>query len=299
METSGGSQEFRLRSATVSEEVTLAFDEWPANGPRVLFLHATGFSRGCWRPHARQLASRSQPTLVDLRGHGASSKPPAPYRWPELADDVATLLTTEDWSGVILLGHSVGGATAVEVAARLPERVAGLVLVEAVVPLAPPPGDGAAPVSPLVERTLKRRAHWPSRQEAGEYLRSRAPYDSWDAEVFAAWTETGLVEAEGGVELSCPPWAEAAVFGGTRESRAGQVLGDVECPVWILRATGERGMRSTTSPEVAPKLRTESETVVEGSGHFLPLERVDLVVDTVDAALEHVQGRRAQPASSG
>ncbi|MDA1004808.1 MAG: alpha/beta hydrolase, partial [Chloroflexi bacterium] len=125
--------EYTLRHVTVAPGVTLAFDEWPAHGPRVVFLHATGFSRGCWRPLARRIAGRAQPTLVDMRGHGASSRPPAPYLWPSLVDDIAELITAQDWSGIVLGGHSVGGSTAIQVAARLPERVAALVLVEPVI----------------------------------------------------------------------------------------------------------------------------------------------------------------------
>lgn len=281
----------RLRSVRLSDEVTLAFDEWPAHGPRVVFLHATGFSRGCWRLHAQRIAARSQPVCLDLRGHGASSRPPAPYRWSLLVDDVASLLVSEDWSNVILVGHSVGGATAVQVAARLPERVAALVLVEAVVNPDRPPAvaEGGDVPSPLVERTLKRRAHWSSRVEAGAYLRGRPPYDSWDAEVFAGWLDSGVTENDDGtVELSCPPWVEASVFSETRGSTAGQDLAQLRCPVWVARATGDRGLRSTCPPQVTQAIPTAYETVIQGSGHFMPLEDVGLVVTLVDAALDHV-----------
>jgi len=288
----GDGDKFQLRSVHVSDSVSLAFDEWPAQGPRVVFLHATGFSRGCWRPHAQRIAARSQPVSLDLRGHGASSKPPTPYLWPLLVDDVASLFVGEGWSNVILLGHSVGGATAVQVAARLPERVAALVLVEAVINPDRPAaatGDGVA-MSPLVERTLKRRARWASRAEAGEYLHARSPYDSWDPEVFASWLDTGVIAtADGAVELSCPPWVEASVFTETRGSTAAQDLARLRCPAWIARATGDRGLRSTCPPQVAQAIPTAYETVIEGSGHFMPLEDVGVVVTLLNAALDHVR----------
>ena len=291
MSEPGEGDEFQQRRVQVSDAVHLAFDEWPARGPRVVFLHATGFSRGCWHPHAQRVAARSQPVSLDLRGHGASSKPPAPYRWSLLVDDVVSLLVAEDWSNVLLLGHSVGGATAVQVAARLPDRVAALVLVEAVVSPDRPPaaaGAGEAP-SPLVERTLGRRARWSSRAEAGRYLRVRSPYDSWDAEVFAGWLDSGVIATDDGdSELSCPPWVEKVLSTETRGSTAALDLAQLNCPVWIARATGDRGLRSTCPPQVAQIIPTAYETVIEGSGHFLPLENVGVVVTLLNAALDHM-----------
>lgn len=262
----------------------LALDEWPSAGPRTVFLHATGFSRGCWRPHAARLASRSTPTLIDLRGHGASSKPPEPYRWSYFVDDLVSLFEIEDWRNVVLCGHSVGGATAIQVAARIPDRVAALVLLEPVVPAASALLDRSEEGG-LVERTRRRRSRWPSRPVAAAYLRTRAPYDSWNSEVFEGWIDTGVAAAGPEVELACPPWVEASVFVETRRSTARDDLGLVMAPTTVVRATGSRGMPSTCDPSVAAHVNGAHEIVVEGSGHFLPLEDVDLVAQVVMTAL--------------
>jgi pimeloyl-ACP methyl ester carboxylesterase len=126
---------------------------------------------------------------------------------------------------------------------------------------------------------------WGSRPEATEYLRARAPYDSWDPTVFAGWAQTGLIDStDGGAELSCPPWVEASVFAETRGSRAAADLARIHVPTWVARATGDRGMRSTCGPDVARAIAGARETVVEGSGHFLPLEDIPLVVRLLNEA---------------
>ncbi len=62
-------------------DLDLCFDDWEGDGRPVIFLHATGFSRRCWRPMAAALAERCRPILVDLPGHGGSSGPATPVSW--------------------------------------------------------------------------------------------------------------------------------------------------------------------------------------------------------------------------
>ncbi len=278
---------WRTRHVEVAPGVSLALDEWEGDGPRVVMLHATGFSRGVWRPVAERLAGRCSPTAVDLRGHGDSSKPEPPYPWPLLMDDVVSLVKRERWSGIVLCGHSVGGAVAAEVAYRLPERVRALVLVEAALSTRrPAPAEGTPQGNSLVERTIKRRSHWESREQAAAYLRARVPYDSWSEEVYRAWAETAFQEIEGGATLSTPPWAEAATFEGARTSPVFDHLSSIRCPTWVLRGATDRGLPSTTAPEVASVIPDARERIVEGAGHFLPQERPDLVAEALLEALE-------------
>ncbi|HEX3784806.1 MAG TPA: alpha/beta fold hydrolase [Pseudonocardiaceae bacterium] len=73
--------------------------------------------------------------LYDLRGHGRSEQSAHGYRFPQLLDDLDALMTHWDVSEpVYLMGNSFGGALAFGYAARYPERVAGVVAIEAEVP---------------------------------------------------------------------------------------------------------------------------------------------------------------------
>jgi len=66
--------------------------------------------------------------LVDLRGHGSSSKPtdPALYTWRALADDVVAVLDAAGIDRAVIGGTSLGADTALATAAHHPERVSGL-----------------------------------------------------------------------------------------------------------------------------------------------------------------------------
>lgn len=153
----------------------------------VVFLHATGFSRGVWRPVARLLADVAPGIGLDLRGHGNSDKPDSPYDWPVFAQDVAAYIEQLPAGQVVLCGHSMATSTAVEVAAQLPDRVAALALVEPALS----PTQGATQRA-MMATTLRRTHSWPDQAAAEQHLASRSPYRYWDHEVLAEYFATGL-----------------------------------------------------------------------------------------------------------
>jgi pimeloyl-ACP methyl ester carboxylesterase len=67
---------------------------------------------------------------VDLAGHGASGAGREAWTVPAFAGDVGAVLEALDLRDAILVGHSLGGVVAVEVARRHPDRVAGLIPVD-------------------------------------------------------------------------------------------------------------------------------------------------------------------------
>lgn len=281
----------RTRSVDLGE-VALALDEWPdARGRPVLFLHATGFARGVWRPAAAALAGACRPIALDLRGHGASRSRLPAGGWTALAADVGRLASAEGWSGLVVAGHSLGAGVGVLLALARPGLVDALVLVEA--PLRPS-ADGVAGGGParMVETALRRRDRWPSREAAAAHLRARSPYDSWRADVFAGFVETGLRAragaAGGGVELACARETEAAVFRGSPPGALWDALPRLECPVWIGRGLGARGLPSTTHPGAASRPRRARERIAADCGHFAPLERPDWVAAIVREALSEL-----------
>jgi lipase len=245
---------------------------------------------------ARRLADVAPGIALDLRGHGNSDKPPPPYYWSLFAEDVVAYVEQLPAGQVVLCGHSVGGATAVEVAARVPERVAALALVE---PSLRPPPKGAQPApgpdqGTLLATTLRRSHSWPSQDLAEQHLASRSPYRYWDREVLAGYFATGLTRTQdGGCTLSCPPEIEASIYAEAGASQAWwSRLSQINCPVWVLRAAGDQGMPSTASPLIAQVVRDGVDRLVEGSGHFVSMEQPGLVAAFVREMLTELQYAR-------
>ncbi len=120
---------------------------------RVVALHGWGRTH---RDFDAVLAGRDG-LAVDLPGFGASPPPPAAVGAAGYADATEPLLAGADTADrFVLVGHSFGGRVAVHLAARHPDRVAGLVLTG--VPLLRPEGRATRPAAAhRVARWLHRR----------------------------------------------------------------------------------------------------------------------------------------------
>jgi pimeloyl-ACP methyl ester carboxylesterase len=99
------------------------------SGPPLLLLHGLGCSSQYFHVLQRLLAADFTVYAPDLPGHGRSEKP-AHRMWQlsELTDWVAALVAQLELERPIIVGHSLGGGVAVDLAARYPEFVHRIVL---------------------------------------------------------------------------------------------------------------------------------------------------------------------------
>lgn len=118
--------------------VRLACDDTRGGGAAAVLIHGLGGDRTFLAPQAEHLRGRFRVVSVDLRGHGASDAPPGDYSVATLAEDVAHVCRALGLARPLLVGHSLGGVLAVEIAARRLHPVAGVIVLDA--PLLPPDG---------------------------------------------------------------------------------------------------------------------------------------------------------------
>jgi pimeloyl-ACP methyl ester carboxylesterase len=108
--------------------VTLAYDLRGRGSPLVL-IQGVGVGRWGWEPVADRLARRFQVITIDNRGIAASDTPPGHYSTRAMANDVLAVLDHAGIQHASLVGTSLGGMIAQELALAHPERVDKLVLV--------------------------------------------------------------------------------------------------------------------------------------------------------------------------
>jgi len=109
-------------------EVELAYEE-AGDGEAVVFVSGTSLDRTVWAPQVTVFADRYRCITFDNRDVGESTQVAHGYTPRELAGDLDGLLAALDLPAAHVVGHSLGGAIAQELALAAPDRVRTLTLI--------------------------------------------------------------------------------------------------------------------------------------------------------------------------
>ncbi len=279
----------------------------PVRDIQVMFLHATGFNALTYQSILEPLAGQIHCAAIDLRGHGRSTLPAQPKKlksWNRFRDDVIQVLQQTSPEGVVLGGHSMGATVALLVAAKRPDLVKGLVLVD---PVLLRPGKYFSqhiPVlgriggeSPLSRGARKRRNSFSSSGEAAEYLFGRGAFKTWRPPFLDDYVVDGVLRRDDGTYgLACDPAWEAAVFKAHRIRPWGAIrkLKKRYLPLVVLQAKKDSTALADTDQRVHAVRPDAAVTQVPGTTHFVPMERPYVVRDALrllyEATLEGAQG---------
>lgn len=122
---------FLLLGSLVASE-PLAYTK-EGRGNAVVLLHGLGGNRSVWAEWGKRLKVGHTLLTVDLPGHGDSAAPPLKGNAVDLdavARDLAQLIRKQKMAPALLIGHSLGGALALRIAAVDPEAVQGVLLLD-------------------------------------------------------------------------------------------------------------------------------------------------------------------------
>jgi pimeloyl-ACP methyl ester carboxylesterase len=110
--------------------IQLSFEIVGTGSPEFLFIHGLGGDRTHFAAQLKYFSRRGRVLNVELRGHGDSDKPKQQYSIEGFADDICWLCSQQDLKKPVIVGQSMGGNMALEIAARYPSFAAGLVLLD-------------------------------------------------------------------------------------------------------------------------------------------------------------------------
>lgn len=253
------------------ELVELAYETRVDAGPEapwVVLIHGLGYGRWGWEPVLDGLAERFRLVWFDNRGIGASSVPPGPYTTAALAEDVVAVMDAAGVERAHVVGTSLGGMTAQELAIDHGERIDRLVLV-----CTTPGGESA---HPLPEVTRQLIAEMPSLEPAVALERAvrNALSDGVPEE---------LVERILAHRMAEPPdpagWQGQAAAATTHGS--GDRLEAVGHPTLIVHGTADVVVDPRNADVLAEQLPDARVVEFEGAGHLLFWEDPERFVSVV------------------
>jgi pimeloyl-ACP methyl ester carboxylesterase len=109
--------------------VALCYKEVDEDEPPVLLVHGWCCDHTYFAPQFEYFAKHDhRVVVVDLRGHGRSDKPQQHYTMQAFADDLVWMCGQIGLKKPAVVGHSMGGIVAFDLAARYPERTAAVVI---------------------------------------------------------------------------------------------------------------------------------------------------------------------------
>ena len=256
-------------------------------GPLVVLLHGFPQFWWAWRHQIPALvAAGHRVAAMDLRGYGASDKPPRGYDTPTLTADVASVVRSLGESSAVVVGHDWGAWVAWSMPSLQPRVTRAIAALSMPHPLQLRHGIATSAAqrrasghvlawqSPIVpERRLSRDplavrrlleswsgADWPSEEEATTYAAAmRVPFVAHSAMEYYRWVGRSQLRRDG-------------------RSYAAAVRRPVEVPVLQLHGDADPVVLPATAAAsgrmVSGRFRYE---VLEGAGHFLPEERPEQV----------------------
>jgi len=248
------------------------------SGPLLLMIHGIAGSSGTWVPVMPLLAERYTVIAPDLLGHGESAKPRGDYSLGAYASGIRDLLGVLGHERATVVGHSLGGGIAMQFAYQFPQMAERLVLVCS--------GGLGKEVSPLLRAlslpgseyvlpaVLAPQLHGLVARAGGVLGRFGLLADPFLTEIWEAWSRLTDVRAQRAFIHTIRAVIDVA---GQRVSARDRLYLAHEIPTMIV--WGDRDAvipvsHAHIAHELIPGSRLE---IIEGAGHFLPIERPELL----------------------
>ena len=240
------------------------------DGPVVVLSNSLGSTYKMWNAQVAALEERYRVVRYDTRGHGYSPVPGGPYSIDDLADDLVALLDRLGIGQAHLVGLSLGGMTAMRVAARNPDRVDRLALLCT--------GAALPPASAWTDRAATVRA-------GGSATVAKAVVERWfTAEFLAAHPD---VRATHEAMVAATP---AEGYAGCCEAIAGLDLRDdlafIKAPTLAIAGADDPATPPAKLEEIASCVPDSRLLVVPRAAHLANAERPDVITPALINHLE-------------
>lgn len=245
-------------------------------GPAVVFVHGLGASIYSWRAILQPVVDAGHRVVAfDNRGFGFSERPDSGYSNAAYTRLLVALLDSLGIADAVLVGHSMGGAIAGQVAIDHPERVRGLVLIG-------PAGYGVS------EPWSLRVARLPLAGPLLSSLRGRWTVAQLLRSTYHDPSRVTADDVDQYYATAAVPRSTVALRGVFREFRFDDLrgrLGRIQAPTLLIWGAQDRWIPLSLGERMALELANGALVAIPGAGHNVQEERPDQLVTTLLAFL--------------
>lgn len=246
-----------------------------AHAPPVLFLHGIMGHRRDWDVLIDRAGERHRVVAVDQRGHGRSEWTRS-YRVAEMADDAIALIEQLGVAPVPVVGHSMGAMVALVVAARRPELVERIAVIDIV------PESLATDFAHQMPAMFEAVA-------ASSYATVEEATAEWQAgnplareDLLRNYVAHALVTgADGRLRWGFDALGLRSFSGGVTPEELWSAIDATTCPALVIRGEHSPLTTSEQVAEVAARLGGASVVEIPGGGHDLGVEQPEAVARAV------------------
>ncbi|MFT7475748.1 MAG: 3-oxoadipate enol-lactonase [Verrucomicrobiales bacterium] len=254
------------------------------SGPPLYLVHGIGSRKEMWRPVVDELADSFTCVAYDLRGHGQSPAPPAPYTLDDLVDDLEALRGRLGHESIHVAGHSLGGQIGPAFAHRYPTRAESVALLSTAAGRTSDDGDRVRGVVARMRAT-------------GIEAVLPTLVDRWYTEPFAA-ENPEIIDARIDQVMTTPPDVFLSVFDIYAETEMGPWLHDVTAPCLVLTGENDPGCSPRLNRFIHGQLPNSELVILRDLRHSIIVEAPELVTQHLRAFLSRTidttaRGRQA------
>ncbi len=266
--------------------------DFGGNGLSLLFLHANAYTPECYQTFLEPLKAKHKIHLYRQRALWPNESPDQLTDWNIFADDLIQMMDDNGDSGVIGLGHSLGGIATWLASMKRPDLFSQLILIDPVIiPYWPLKIMSLSPqfirhkLFPLVKIAENRRNKWTSRDEARSHLGSKKVYKRFDDRVFTDFINHALREtSNGSLTLSYPREWEAKVYA-TGPNMWSYMTQNI-VPVHIIKAQNSDVITADSWKKIQQKVPNGTFYEMSNVGHLIPFEKPNELATHVSKILD-------------
>lgn len=259
--------------------VAIEVNQYPRNGETIVFLHFSGGNLAQWNGIVPYFMDQYHLVTLDLRGHGKTEKAANGYTLDNMAMDIIHVMNQLNIDKAHIVGSSLGGEIAVNMAAHFPERIQSVVAEGAIQNFFGPNGIYDIAEDEIPHKKVELRANRTKKSNpifdsmVDKIEMAKQTYEQggilWNQQIEEFEIYNSSETEDGKFTSACPTWVIDKYLEDYWDMKFEKCFEKIACPVLMIPS--EEEWESKEIKEGIDKyqmlLKTSQVAVIPGGGH--------------------------------